>query len=127
VFLGFRRGVPVGKHVLSDRFNEALARIGVTETLRRNRQLMFHSTRHKFNSFMRGRIDSGKLFRIIGHRQESTNITYTHILPRDLEEVRMVQEEILSVAFGTHPGGMTSHCRSGNTTWPPPNTGELLL
>jgi hypothetical protein len=46
---------------------------------------------------MRGRIDSGKLFRITGHRQESTNIIYTHVLPKDLEEVRAVQEEILSV------------------------------
>ncbi|MGA2615039.1 MAG: tyrosine-type recombinase/integrase [Spirochaetia bacterium] len=97
IFVGFKRGVPVGKHVLSDRFNEALERIGVTEALRKDRRLVFHSTRHTFNSIMRGRIDSGKLFRITGHRQESTNIIYTHVLPKDLEEVRAVQEEILSV------------------------------
>jgi len=98
IFLGYMRGVPVGKHVLSDRFNEALGRIGVSEAQRRDRRLVFHSTRHTFNSIMRGRIDSGKLFRITGHRQESTNIIYTHILPRDLEEVRAVQEEILNVS-----------------------------
>ena len=40
-------------------------------------------------------VSAGKLFRITGHRQESTNIIYTHVLPRDLEEVRAVQEEII--------------------------------
>jgi hypothetical protein len=50
--------VPVGKHVLSDRFNEALGRIGVTEAQRKDRRLVFHSTRHAFNSIMRGRIEA---------------------------------------------------------------------
>jgi len=104
IFMGFMRGVPIGKHVLSDRFNEALGRIGVTEAIRKDRRLVFHSTRHTFNSIMRGRIDSGKLFRITGHRQESTNIIYTHVLPRDLEEVRAVQEEILSASKSKNQG-----------------------
>jgi len=95
VFLGFQRGVPVGKHVLADRFNVALARAGIDEAQRRARRLVFHSTRHTFNSMMRGRIEAGKLFKITGHKQERTNLLYTHALPQDLVDVRKVQEEIL--------------------------------
>ena len=60
------------------------------------RGLVWHSTRHTFNSLMRGKIDTGKLMRIVGHSNESTNLRYVHALPEDLVAVRTVQESIFA-------------------------------
>ena len=46
---------------------------------------------------MRGKIDGGKLMRIVGHSNERTNLMYTHALPEDLVAVRIVQESIFAV------------------------------
>jgi integrase len=96
VFAGFKRGVPLDKHMVEERFYSALKAIGVDEKARRQRGIVWHSTRHIFNSLMSGRIDAGKLMQIVGHRQEATNMLYTHILPEDLVAVRVAQESIFS-------------------------------
>jgi integrase len=96
VFTGFRRGVPLDKHMTEERFYTALKAIGIDKDARIQRGIVWHSTRHTFNSLMRGRIDSGKLMQIVGHRQEATNMLYTHVLPEDLVAVRAVQEGVFS-------------------------------
>lgn len=96
VFTGFKRGVPLDKHMIEERFYSALEAIEIDEEARRQRGLVWHSTRHTFNSLMRGRIDTGKLMQIVGHRQEATNVLYTHVLPEDLVAVRTVQESIFA-------------------------------
>lgn len=96
VFTGFKRGVPLDKHMIEERFYSALEAFGINKAARRQRGLVWHSTRHTFNSLMRGRVDAGKLMQIVGHRQEATNILYTHVLPEDLVAVRAVQEGIFS-------------------------------
>ncbi len=96
IFTGYRRGEPLNKHFLQNRFYDALAEAGVDAGARRKRGLVWHSMRHSFNSIMRGRIDGVKLMRIVGHRQESTNLLYTHALPEDLIAVRAVQEGIFN-------------------------------
>ena len=98
VFPGYRRTVPLDKHRMQKAFYSALKRIGIDEAVRRERGLVWHSTRHTFNSLMRGKIDGGKLMKIVGHRNESTNLRYVHTLPEDLVAVRGIQESIFSVA-----------------------------
>jgi integrase len=96
IFMGHQRGVPLDKHGLYNCFYAALAVAGIDAAARCKRCLVWHSMRHTFNSLMRGRIDGGKLMRIVGHRQESTNMLYTHALPEDLVAVRSVQEDIFT-------------------------------
>jgi integrase len=97
VFPGYCRTVPLDKHRIQNAFYSALKGIGIDEAVRRERGLVWHSTRHTFNSLMRGKIDGGKLMRIVGHRNESTNLRYVHTLPEDLIAVRGIQESIFSV------------------------------
>ena len=96
VFTGFKQGIPLDKHMMEERLYSALAAMEIDEKTRKQRGLVWHSTRHTFNSFMRGRIDAGKLMQIVGHRQEATNILYTHVLPEDLVAVRTVQERFFA-------------------------------
>jgi integrase len=96
IFPGYCRELPINKHVLQNSFYVALRGIGIDETARRERGLVWHSTRHTFNSLMRGKIDGGKLMRIVGHSNERTNLMYTHALPEDLVAVRTVQESIFA-------------------------------
>lgn len=84
-------------------FYSALRGIGIDEAARRERGLVWHSTRHTFNSLMRGKIDGGKLMRIVGHSNERTNLMYTHALPEDLAAVRNVQESIFAVVKKPEP------------------------
>jgi site-specific recombinase XerD len=98
VFAGEGRGEPIKKENLETRFYAALEAIGVDEAARRKRVLVWHSLRHTFNSMMKGQIDAAKLMKVIGHRQDSTNFLYTHVLPQDLVEVRQIQENILGTA-----------------------------
>jgi integrase len=95
VFAGEARGKPVKKEDLEARFYAALDAIGINDESRRKRVLVWHSLRHTFNSVMKGKIDSAKLMKVVGHRQESTNMQYTHALPQDLEDVRALQENII--------------------------------
>ncbi len=95
VFAGEARGDPVKKEDLEARFYAALDAIGINDEARRKRVLVWHSFRHTFNSVMKGRIDSAKLMKVVGHRQESTNLLYSHALPKDLEDVREVQESLI--------------------------------
>ena len=97
IFPGYCRELPINKHVLQNSFYSALRGIGIDEAARRERGLVWHSTRHTFNSLMRGKIDGGKLMRIVGHSNERTNLMYTHALPEDLAAVRNVQESIFAV------------------------------
>jgi integrase len=95
VFAGEARGEPVKKEDLEARFYAALDAIGINEESRRKRVLVWHSLRHTFNSVMKGKVDSAKLLKVVGHRQESTNLQYTHALPQDLEDVRVLQENLI--------------------------------
>lgn len=95
VFAGEARGEPIRKEDLEARFYSALAAIGITNDIRRKRVLVWHSLRHTFNSVMKGRIDSAKLMKVVEHRQESTNLLYSHALPKDLEDVRVLQEALI--------------------------------
>jgi integrase len=103
VFPGYCRTVPLDKHRIQNAFYSALKRIGIDEALRRERGLVWHSTRHTFNNLMRGKIDSGKLLRIVGHTSESTNLRYVHALPEDLVAVRNVQEAVFAFVKKPEP------------------------
>ena len=59
------------------------------------RVLVWHPFMHTINSVMKGRIDSANLMEVVGHRQESTNLLYSHALPKGLEDVRELQESLI--------------------------------
>ena len=95
VFCGAVRGQPIRKEELEARFYSALDTVGINEESRRKRVLVWHSLRHTFNSVMKGKVDSAKLMKVVGHRQESTSMQYTHALPQDFEDVRALQENLI--------------------------------
>ena len=109
IFPGYCRELPINKHVLQKSFYSALRGIGIDEAARRERGLVWHSTRHTFNSLMRGKIDGGKLMRIVGHSNERTNLMYTHALPEDMVAVRNVQESIFAVVKKQEPQEQASN------------------
>lgn len=86
VFPGYCRTVPLDKHRIQNAFYSALKGIGIDEAVRRERGLVSHSTRHTFNSLMRGKIDGGKLMRIVAIATRApicaTSIPYPRIWPR---------------------------------------------
>lgn len=71
VFAGDARGKPIRKEELEALFYAALEAVGISDETRRRRVLVWHSLRHTFNSVMKGRIDSAKLMKVVGHRQVS--------------------------------------------------------
>jgi len=69
VFYGRFREKPLNGKTLLRNLYRALEKIGIDEDERKRRVLCYHSWRHTFNSFMRGKIHDSKLQRLTGHRR----------------------------------------------------------
>ena len=89
---GKASGKPVSPGFLEDGFNEALARIGISDKARVERRLSFHSLRHFCNSMLRGTIPDEKLRLLTGHRSEAMTEHYDHVTDLDLAAMRVVQD-----------------------------------
>jgi len=64
---------------ITDAFYKALDRIGIKESDRKERNLTFHSHRHFFNSFVRGKMDDYKLRMLTGHTTQAMTDLYSHV------------------------------------------------
>ena len=92
VFFSYRREAPVGDKGITGNFYRALNSIGISEELRRERRLSFHSHRYLFNSTLRNRVAETKLRALTGHRSEAMSDRYYVLSRHDLEDVRRITE-----------------------------------
>ena len=65
------------------------------EYLRNERNIVFHSLRHYYVTFMRGKIGDNLLQRVVGHQSEAMTNNYTHNTQERLLEVGMISSNIL--------------------------------
>jgi integrase len=96
VFQGPDRSMPLSAYYLVSAFYGALGRIGVDEERRRERNIVYHSLRHTFNTVMRGRIPDAKLQSLTGHRTKRMLEHYTHWQLEDYKDVLEAQEQYFS-------------------------------
>jgi integrase len=95
IFFGTRRDRAIERKVVEEKLYAALGKIGISEELRKQRNVTFHSWRHFFNSYLRTKIPDAKLQRLTGHKTLEMTDHYTHFNLEDYEDVLLVQEEML--------------------------------
>lgn len=108
VFYGSRREVPVGKRELEQAFNAAVRAAGIPEEDRRRRGLTFHSWRHWYDSYLRGKLPDHALQRLTRHKSERLLDHYSHVTEEQRQAVVELAAGIsLSAKAGksskTHP------------------------
>ncbi len=77
-------------------FYRALNESGIDEEERLKRNITFHSHRHFFNTFMRGRIADSELQKLTGHRTQKMTEHYDHQQIESFDNIRKVQDQILN-------------------------------
>ena len=78
-FMFSRNGnAPYKISIICYRFRDALNSIGISEEERKERNITFHSWRHRYVSVLNGTIPFEQLKMIVGHSQKSTTDLYTH-------------------------------------------------
>jgi integrase len=96
IFYGDSLDAPIGRSWIEKRLYEALAKIGIDERTRRERNLTFHSHRHTLNTILRSRgVPDSKVQRITGHRSTAMSNHYTHYRVSDFTEVVTLQDSLL--------------------------------
>ena len=86
-------GKPAEPAVFYKALFAALARIGITDEIRRARNITFHSWRHFFNSLLvNARVPLQKIQSMTGHLTAEMTQLYYH--PDDMEDVKAVQKSI---------------------------------
>lgn len=86
---------PISQTFILDSLYAALEKIGIPKVDREQRNINFHSWRHFFNTFLRGKVPDAKLQALTGHRTIEMTENYTHFRPEDFKDVLQIQEQIL--------------------------------
>jgi len=77
------------------RYKDALKRLGIDEEERKERNLVFHSWRHTFNTILLLRkITVPKIQAVVGHKDNRMTDNYAHFRLQDFSDVIEVQSEI---------------------------------
>lgn len=100
LFYGERRERPIAHQVVLRRFYAALESIGIDEKARQKRGIVFHSHRHAFNTFCRGKVPDELLRAVVGHADERMTERYFHPGVEAIRELAKVQERLLGDAKG---------------------------
>ncbi|MBA7550164.1 hypothetical protein ES705_42672 [subsurface metagenome] len=93
VFWGLDARRPLGSKIILNTLYKAFVNIKITEEDRRQRNITFHSWRHFYNSFLRGKVPDVKLQRLTGHRTQEMTDLYTSFRVEDFKDVLKIQEE----------------------------------
>jgi len=96
VFWGPSRKIPVDHKTIAEVLYSAFEKIGISNELRKERNLSFHSWRHFFNSYFRTRIPDIKLQRLTGHKSIQMVDHYTHFKIEDFRDVVKIQEDFFT-------------------------------
>ena len=96
MFWGQSRDIPITKTAILKQIKAALGRIGIKEDERAERNLVFHSYRHGFNTLVRGKVPDEQLRRVTGHKTISMSDNYDHAAPEHLADVKAAQESLFA-------------------------------
>lgn len=89
---------PVSPDFILNALYTRIYAIGITEEMRRKRNLTFHSWRHFFNTRLIASGVQGEITRaVIGHESEEMTERYLHLRTGDMEAVMAVQDEIRKI------------------------------
>jgi integrase len=96
VFFSADPGKPYhDSHAVDRGLYRAMERIGISEVERTTRNLVFHSLRHFFNTYLVGEgIPDGLIREVTGHASAAMTQTYTHATVSLLQPVALVQDKI---------------------------------
>jgi integrase len=94
VFWGPSRSTPMSKTAMLKQYKCTLQKIGIPESQRRSRNLVFHSYRHGFNTLIRGRVADEQLRRVTGHKTLAMTNNYDQPGIEQLRDVLKVQESL---------------------------------
>jgi integrase len=90
VFYGNLPDRPVVINVINEGFKKALARIGISESLRKERNIVFHSWRHYYAKIVADRVDQRKAQLALGHMTAAMTEHYAnHRTEGDLQAVEL--------------------------------------
>jgi integrase len=92
IFWGPDETKPLSAKVIERAFCKQLQKIGIDEETRKAKGICFHSTRHAFNSALRGKIPDGTLRLATGHIDPHMTDHYDHLTDERLKEIREAQE-----------------------------------
>ena len=95
IFTGKLPDKAIDQRAIDRHYNNALAKIGITEAQRKDRNLTFHSWRHLFNSFLRGKVTDADLQRVTGHKTDQMTLHYDHQMKEALAGVRKVIDTLV--------------------------------
>lgn len=94
IFFGRKREAPLDQRIIQRNFYAALKGIGITEDIRQERRISFHSWRHFFNSLLiNARVPLLKVQTLTGHSTQRMSENYFHV--DDYEDVITITGEIL--------------------------------
>jgi len=91
LFYGERRERPIAHQVVLRRLYSALDAIGIDDKARVKRGIVFHSHRHAFNTFCRGKVPEELLRAVVGHADERMTERYFHPGLEAMKELAKVQ------------------------------------
>lgn len=87
---------PISGNRLTDALYGALCAIGIEKDERERRNITFHSWRHFFNTYCRGRnIPDSKIQAVTGHVTAKMTDHYTHYNPEQYREIAEAQSALL--------------------------------
>ncbi len=76
-------------------FYSVLHDLGISEEVRSERRLTFHSLRHYFSTYTcQENINQEDRMAVLGHKSEKVNDRYTHVSDTRLERVAEVMEKL---------------------------------
>jgi integrase len=95
---GTGKKIPVSPYHIKHSLDDALARIGIDDTTRRQRNIVFHSMRHSVVTHMRAAaVDSWQAKQVTGHRTDSVFEHYgDHATPDMLGDVARFQTALMA-------------------------------
>lgn len=91
-----KRGVPINAKTVYDCFVRAVHEIGITEAQRKARNIVFHSFRHMYNTFLLSSgVSPDRVRMLTGHSDARMTENYSHFQPDDFKDVLLAQEKLL--------------------------------
>ncbi|MCF7945920.1 MAG: tyrosine-type recombinase/integrase [Spirochaetia bacterium] len=86
---------PIASSYIRDQFYQAMRTIGISNEDRKKRNINFHSLRHYYVTFMRGKVAENVLRGIVGHQSSAMSDAYTHDTREQLLEAGKISEKII--------------------------------
>ena len=81
-----------------------MAKAGIPEELRRDKNITFHSLRHGFVSYLRYQVSDSTMMLAVGHQNKETTDRYTHQNIDNLRELAVSTEKTFGEVIAVQNG-----------------------